>query len=95
MQRHGGPDTPGHATTELRARAITRHAPGDSDHQAAIPELSLHRRDAPTEAVARIYPLSLALTTQGDKQVLAGDLRRPGSAGEGVAVGSKTRSGRD
>lgn len=73
MQQHDGAQTPGKATTELLARAIARHVHSAGDHQTALPALSLHRRDAPTDPVPCIYPLSLALTSQGDKQVLAGD----------------------
>ncbi len=63
------------ATIEVAelARLIARHAVAAGDHETAIPTLSLHRRHAPTEPIPCIYPLGLALTTQGDKQVTVGD----------------------
>lgn len=39
------------ATTELLARAIARHVHNAGDRGTALPALSLHRRDAPTELV--------------------------------------------
>src|SRR5689334_21159793 len=43
------------------------------DQGTALAALSLHRRNAPTSSVQRIYDLSLAVTTQGAKQVMHGD----------------------
>jgi AraC-type transcriptional regulator N-terminus len=60
-------------TIDLLARAIERHVESTGDHVTAFPPLSLHRRDAPTEPVHCIYPLSLAVTAQGSKQVTIGD----------------------
>ena len=68
-------DAKGTVTPEVLdlARTIARHAATAGDHETAIPELSLHRRHVPTEPIPCIYPLGLALTTQGDKQVTVGD----------------------
>jgi AraC-like DNA-binding protein len=60
-------------TTAVLARAIERHVHRAGDHETPLPALSFHRRDAPTEPVPCIYPLSLAVTTQGEKQVTVGE----------------------
>lgn len=60
-------------TTDALARAIEHYARVAGDHETALPALSFHRRDAPTEPMPCIYPLGLILTTQGDKQVTVGD----------------------
>ena len=60
-------------STKPLALAIARHAHTAGDHETALPALSFHRRDAPTEAIPCVYPLGLALTAQGDKQVTVGD----------------------
>jgi len=54
------------------ARAIERFARTDGDHTTAIPALTLHRRQAPTEPLHCIYNLGLGVVAQGDKQVLLG-----------------------
>ena len=61
------------SAVDLLARAIERHVASAGDHFTAIPALSLHRRDAPTEPVLCVYGLGLAVTTQGGKQVILGD----------------------
>lgn len=58
-------------TTEL-ARITQRLAPSPGDHETALPTLRLHRRNGPTEPLHCIFPLGLALTTQGTKQVTLG-----------------------
>ena len=58
---------------ELPARAITGKINCAGDHSTAFPPPSLHRRDGPTEPMACIYGLGLAVTTQGGKQVMLGD----------------------
>lgn len=55
------------------AAAIARHAPRAGDHPTALAALSLHRRHAPTDPLPCIYPLGLALTSQGEKQVMLKD----------------------
>lgn len=69
--RHRNRVSPETATAPL-ARAIGRHVHHAGDHETGFAALSLHRRDAPTEPVPCIYPLSLVLTAQGDKQVMVG-----------------------
>ncbi|MEZ5284975.1 MAG: AraC family transcriptional regulator [Vicinamibacterales bacterium] len=58
-------------TTEL-ARTSQRLAPASGDHETVFPQLWLHRRNAPTEPLHCLFPLGLAVTTQGDKQVTLG-----------------------
>jgi hypothetical protein len=65
MHQEDGVSTHRGATTDLLARAIARHVHSPGDYETALPALSFHRRDAPTEPMPCIYPLSLALTTQG------------------------------
>lgn len=55
------------------ARAIAGFAHSDGDYTTAIPALSLHRRNAPTEPLHCIYTLGLGVVAQGDKQVLLGE----------------------
>jgi AraC-like DNA-binding protein len=50
-----------------------RLAPLAGDHATALPSLILHRRNGPTEPLHCIFPLGLALTTQGHKQVMLGE----------------------
>jgi AraC-like DNA-binding protein len=57
----------------LLARTVRRVAANSGDHQTALPELTLHRRNRPTEPVHCIYTLGLALTVQGGKHVPLGD----------------------
>ena len=59
-------------TTEL-ARITQRLAASPGDHETAVPALRLHRRNGPTEPLHCIFPLGLALTTQGHKQVTLGE----------------------
>jgi len=73
MFRYDGARSAEPPATGVLARAIERHVGAAGDHQTAISALSLHRRNAPTEAMPCIYPLSLAVTAQGDKQVMVGD----------------------
>jgi AraC-like DNA-binding protein len=55
------------------ARAIANFAHSDGDYTTAIPALSLHRRQAPTEPLHCIVSLGLGLVAQGDKQVMFGE----------------------
>lgn len=73
MTTHGDALSAQAPATDALARAIARRVRSAGDHETALPMLSLHRRDAPTEPMPCIYPLSLILTTQGDKRVTAGD----------------------
>jgi AraC-like DNA-binding protein len=64
---------PASAPIDCLAQAIARHVHRTGDHQTALPALSLHRRDRPTAPLTCTYPLSLAITAQGEKQVMVGD----------------------
>src|SRR5262249_58030458 len=55
------------------ARAVQRLAPSSGDHGTAVPELTLHRRNRPSQPLHCIYTLGMALTVQGSKHVLLGD----------------------
>ena len=46
-------------------------APGD--HRTALPDLTLHRRNRPSQPVHCIYTLGMAVTVQGSKHVLLGE----------------------
>jgi AraC-like DNA-binding protein len=61
----------GNATSAL-ARAIALIAQSDGDHLTAVPALSLHRRQMPTEPMHCIYGLGLGIVAQGGKQVMLG-----------------------
>lgn len=62
-------------TIALLARAVQRLIPSSGDHQTALPELTLHRRNEPKEFVHCTYTMGLALTVQGSKDVLLGERR--------------------
>ena len=55
------------------AQAIANFAHSDGDYTTAIPALSLHRRQGPTEPLHCIFNLGLGLVAQGDKQVMLGE----------------------
>lgn len=55
------------------AQFIADYATVPGDYQTLLPELSLHRRDAPTDPIEYLHPLGLFLTIQGHKRVLSGD----------------------
>jgi AraC-like DNA-binding protein len=61
------------ACTALLARAVQRIASTSGDHRTAIPELTLYRRNRPSQPVHCIYTLGMAVTVQGSKHVLLGD----------------------
>lgn len=61
------------ALTGLLARRVERVSPSSGDHRTALPELTLHRRNRPSQPVHCIYTLGMALTTQGAKHVIVGD----------------------
>jgi AraC-like DNA-binding protein len=54
------------------ARAIEMIAQSEGDYQTAVPQLTMHRRDAPTEPLHCIYNLGVAVLAQGEKQILLG-----------------------
>jgi AraC-like DNA-binding protein len=57
----------------LLTRAVQRIATTSGDHHTALPELTLHRRNRPSQPVHCIYTLGMALTVQGSKHVLLGE----------------------
>lgn len=73
MSQHDGATLPGGPVICALARTIKRHLYAPGDPVTALPALSLHRRNAPTDPMPCIYPLSLALTVQGGKQAMMGD----------------------
>jgi len=54
----------------LLAGAVERIATTSGDHRTALPELTLHRRNRPSQPVHCVYTLGMALTVQGSKHVL-------------------------
>lgn len=54
------------------AGAIGTFAQSDGDYQTAIPGLSLHRRQGPTDPLHCIFKLGLGVVAQGHKQALVG-----------------------
>jgi AraC-like DNA-binding protein len=72
MRKRRGLDTSDATPTAALAGAIGRFAQTDGDHTTAIPALTLHRRQAPTEPLHCIYNLGLGVVAQGHKQVLLG-----------------------
>ena len=73
MIAQDGPRLNAAALTGLLARAAQRLAAASGDHRTAVPELTLHRRNRPSQPVHCIYTLGMALTVQGSKHVLLGD----------------------
>lgn len=55
------------------ARAVRKMAATSGDHRTALPELTLHRRNRPSQPVHCVYSLGMALTVQGGKHVLLGE----------------------
>lgn len=55
------------------ARIVQKSVTTPGDHRTAMPELTLHRRNKPTQVVHCIYTLGMALTVQGSKHVLLGE----------------------
>jgi AraC-like DNA-binding protein len=72
MRKQGGLHTSDARATAALASAIGRFAQTDGDHTTAIPALTLHRRQAPTQPLHCIYNLGLGVVAQGHKQVLLG-----------------------
>jgi hypothetical protein len=72
MDQHVDASDSRESTIDRLAQAVARHVGSAGDHVTALPALPLHRRDAPTGPVHCIYPLSLAVTAQGSKQVTIG-----------------------
>ena len=62
---------------QLSALAAT-----EGDHATAVPGLTIHRRNAPTEPLHCIYTLSVAYIAQGEKRVFLDDIRTEIGAGQ-------------
>jgi AraC-like DNA-binding protein len=63
---------PQETETSALACAIASIAQSDGDYSTAIPALTLHRRQMPTEPMHCIYGLGLGIVAQGGKQVMLG-----------------------
>jgi hypothetical protein len=61
MRKQGGLHTSDATAAAALAGAIGRFAQTDGDHTIAIPALTLHRRQAPTEPLHCIYNLGLGV----------------------------------
>lgn len=57
----------------LLAGAAERIAKTSGDYPTALPELTVYRRNRPSQPVHCFYTLGMALTVQGSKHVLLGD----------------------
>ena len=68
----------------LLARTVERIATSSGDHQTALSELTLHRRNRSTEPVHCIYTLGLALTLQCAKDVLVGNKKFSYGSGQSL-----------
>src|SRR5512140_2725878 len=64
---------PGSVVSAL-CHAIGNFAETDGDYATAIPTLTVHRRNAPTEPLHCIYGLGLGVIAQGRKQVMLGEI---------------------
>jgi AraC-like DNA-binding protein len=73
MIAEDGPRTGATALVGYLARAVQKIATAPGDHVTALPELTLHRRNRPSQPVHCIYTLGMALTVQGSKHVLLGE----------------------
>ena len=72
MGRHQSLNMSPVTATSALACAIADIAQSDGDYPTAIPALSLHRRQMPTEPMHCIYGLGLGIVAQGGKQVMLG-----------------------
>ncbi|HWZ63466.1 MAG TPA: AraC family transcriptional regulator [Steroidobacteraceae bacterium] len=72
MARYRSVNNPPGAATNALACAISGIAQSDGDYPTAVPALSLHRRQLPTEPMHCIYGLGLGIVAQGGKQVMLG-----------------------
>lgn len=73
MIAEGNPGQSAAGLVGLLARTVQKRITASGDHRTALPELTLHRRNKPTQAVHCIYTLGMALTMQGSKHVLLGE----------------------
>lgn len=73
MIAEDGPRASATVLVGLLARAVQKIATAPGDHRTALPELTLHRRNRPSQPVHCIYTLGMAVTVQGSKHVLLGE----------------------
>lgn len=59
--------------TGILASTVQKLATAPGDHRTALPELTLHRRNRPSQPVHCIYTLGMAVTVQGSKHVRIGE----------------------
>jgi hypothetical protein len=65
MPKHQSPNNPRGTSTSALASAIAGIAQSDGDYPTAVPALSIHRRQMPTEPMHCIYGLGLGIVAQG------------------------------
>src|SRR5437879_6480650 len=70
MYKHPGPEMPEAESVRPLACGVGDLAQTGGDYTTAIPALTLHRRNAPTEPLHCIYSLGLGVIARGRKQVL-------------------------
>lgn len=68
-----GPRMSATALVGSLARAVQKIAAAPGDHRTVLPELTVHRRNRPSQPVHCIYTLGMAVTVQGSKHVLLGE----------------------
>jgi AraC-like DNA-binding protein len=68
-----GPRRSATALVGFLARAVQKMVTAPGDHHTALPELTLYRRNRPSQPVHCIYTLGMAVTVQGSKHVLLGE----------------------
>lgn len=69
---------------------IKKKAPQEGDFPTAFHPLSFHRRNQPTSAIPCIYPLGIALTIQGQKQVLLHEQMYTYQAGQSLVISEES-----
>lgn len=68
------------------AQILCTRLPKSGDFSTAIPNLSLHRRNRPTETIHCVYTLGLALTLGGSKTITSGQNELSYGAGQSLLV---------
>lgn len=68
------------------AQILRKHLNMAGDFSTAIPNLSLHRRNRPTETIHCVYTLGLALTLEGSKVITSGQTEIAYGAGQSLLV---------
>lgn len=68
------------------AQILRKRLSTAGDFSTAIPNLSLHRRNRPTETIHCVYTLGLALTLEGSKVITSGQTELSYGAGQSLLV---------